>query len=167
AGAVRQRIAELGWDELVRREPAIAVLERRAVDRIPDLVRQLGLRFEVDADPAELPSFVRALAEPVESRLGVLRQAGGAATAIAIDQPEATVALCGSSFSGMFGTQLIATLGALVDRRGVVPGGAAFRGIRHLIDEIARGRIRPRVVVWEFVEREYQSSWLDAESLLE
>ncbi len=163
AAAVQQRLQQAGWAALVPREPAIVVGEVRTRERVPGLVRQLGLRCESGETDGWFSPVVARWMEPTRWRQVGMR---GGAPLVPV-QPTAAVALCGTSFSQSLGPQLAGTLGAHVDQRGVIAGGGSFQGLRRLRQELGRDGFAPRVLLWEFVERDYQDEWTRTESLFE
>lgn len=167
AGAVRRRIEAEGWGELLRPEPSLVLLEPRPRNRVPGLVRLLGLRCENEIDHPGLSDVVRSLMEPTVWRPVFVRKPDGQLAEIAIEQPTAAVALCGSSFSETLGLQLCGELGTLVDRRCVLAGGGSFSSMRKLVREVMARSFLPRIVVWEFVQRDFQNDWTTARSLLD
>jgi hypothetical protein len=131
---------------------------------VPDLVRMLGFRIRegqpVDTVPAHLREFVefRASRKAHFVNEGVGRE-------VEPRQDGAAVALCGSSYSGDFAAELMAALHTVVDARGALAGGGSFRGIRTVMLASGQNGFAPRVVLWEFVEREYLAEWLRVDSL--
>ncbi|MBL9078511.1 MAG: hypothetical protein JNL08_13460 [Planctomycetes bacterium] len=166
AAAVRDHIHASGWIDRIRPEPDLIVLGAMPQTWVPGLVSMLGLRAESEFDEAGWSPTVRRLVESAPWTPVHLRGPGGAHRHLPLEFADATVALCGTSYSETFGYQLCAALGTVVDRRCVVPGGGSFAGIRKLIAEVVNRRFLPRIVVWEFVERDYQIDWPVTTSLV-
>ncbi|MSR39839.1 MAG: hypothetical protein EXS02_13500, partial [Planctomycetes bacterium] len=90
----------------------------------------------------------------------------GAKQQIAQEHPEASIAFCGTSYSTAYlQRRLPAELGVAVDTRGLLAGGGTFGGMRKLIAAVASGQLRPKVLVWEFVERDYLWGWVVPDEL--
>lgn len=167
ADAVRHEIEARGWSALVVPSTNIVVEPTRVEEMVPGLVRMLGLRAEVGAGVDRVSGVVRRLTEPRSWRPVRQRDAAGNAGELATEQPTASVVLCGTSFSEALGYQLPGALGALVDRRCVIAGGGSFSGIRKLAGELGKGGFAPKILVWEFVQRDYLDAWLVVKALLE
>lgn len=164
AAALRETLVEQGWAEFVGEDPQIVTLEPAARRAVPDLVRMLGLRCEVGDDGGELSGVVRELMEDKVWRPVFVKDDRGLHY-LDVEQPRASVALCGTSFSETLGLQIIGELRTRVDRRCVLPGGGSFGGIRKFVPEVGRAGFAPRILIWEFVARDYQRDWLSAKSL--
>ncbi len=75
-------------------------------------------------------------------------------------QPQARMALCGTSFSDVhFGLALCAATLVSIDREGVRVGGGSFKGLLSTLAAIERGEKQARIVVWEFVARDLMWEW--------
>jgi hypothetical protein len=166
ADAVRQRLVDDGWMDLVVHEPTMVVGERVTRRVVPDLVRMLGLRSETGESGEDASAVVQGLMEDSPYRPVYLQDADGHHS-LEYVQPRATVALCGTSFSQAMGPQLAGELRSQIDQRCVLGGGGSFGGIRKLAGEIGRDGFLPRILIWEFVERDYQRDWVTAKSLLD
>lgn len=147
AAAVKRHGLDLGWLALAG-EPVpyhpTPVIERSVVG---DLVPMLG--FAADGDLAGLPRMAgRAFGLWLHGKV------------LEVAQPQARLALCGTSFSDVhFGLALCAATGVAIDRTGVRVGGGPFAGLFSTLTAVARGELAARVVVWEFVERQLMTDW--------
>jgi hypothetical protein len=172
------------WTQVARAEVAAAVARRLASERpelrlpasditvhppfpaplLGDLAHLLGVRLLADATPESAPASLRWLAETGTMRYATIGE--GATLAVApVSPPGAQVALCGSSYSTGLAEELADALRTPVDARGVQPGGQSFRGLRTVMAAFGRDGFAPRVVVWEFVERDYLGEWLVVQAL--
>lgn len=133
---------------------------------VPDLVRMLGFRIAEGQPPAQLPLHLQHFVEVGAWRAARFVEATDS-TPLDARQDRAFVALCGSSYSAGFAPELMAALGTVVDARGALSGGGSFRGLRTLMAAFGQQGFTPRLVLWEFVEREYLGEWLRVESLQE
>ncbi len=165
ADLVKNEIAKRGWAPLVPACPDIVVEQTMRRPMVPGLVAMLGLRLEVDVPDDRGSAFLRGLFEDWTWRPIGIRDPSGRVGPIPMEQDDAKVALCGTSFSESFGLQLIGTLGARVDRRGVSSTGRSFGGFRAVLRSLGKNGFTPRILVWEFVQREYQADWLEVGSL--
>jgi alginate O-acetyltransferase complex protein AlgJ len=130
----------------LRREGAGSVQAQvERLERSPDLVDLLGLDPSWWADSHQLQEGLHWKDESVEA------------------DPVGGLALAGGSFSERgFAAALAEAAGEPVDERGVVAGRGPLAGLRETLYLIRQERLRPRILVWEFVERAYLESqfWL-------
>ncbi len=127
-------------------EPGESILaDKQLLQRSPDLVDMLGL------DPSWLAEYRQA-----QEGLRMLGVSAGPNSRVGI-------ALAGGSFSERgFAAAIAEACGEPVDDRGVLPGQGPMAGLRETLYLLRQERLRPRLLVWEFVERSYLESkfWL-------
>lgn len=76
------------------------------------------------------------------------------------DVPDAPVAVCGDSFAeGGLAWTLPLALGVTVDSTGAQAAKGPLHGLVETLGRIERGELRPRIVVWEFIERSVSEDW--------
>lgn len=165
AAGIAPRLAVAGWQGLVVPEPGLVAGEPLGRWVVPDLVGMVGLRVEVDSARDDVPPLVRDWMEQKWDQLAFVSGSPGVRQPMFPEQPRASVALCGSSYSLGFAAPIAIALGAVVDHRFVIGGGGSFRGLRRLLDQIGVDGFAPRVVLWEFVERDYLGEWTRVSSL--
>jgi hypothetical protein len=51
--------------------------------------------------------------------------------------------------------------------RGVLNGGGMFGGMKKLFAAVASGELKPKVLVWEFVESDFLFGWSLPDELLQ
>lgn len=151
-----------------------AVIAARAVDaalRDAGLAEQIGAPVPYHPTPlvdhAVVGDLLPMLGFAPDGRLGGLPKMPDQLFALwlhgrplEVAQPDARLALCGTSFSDVhFGLALCAATRVAIDREGVRIGGGAFAGLFTTLAAIARGDKQARVVVWEFVERQLVYGW--------
>jgi hypothetical protein len=165
AGAVAKDLHARGLDQKLG--PAVRY-ESKAVQSyaVPDLVRFLGMRSAVpEGEPSPWSTVLRLQCKKDQLSTVVVLPSG-ARQQIAQEHPEASIAFCGTSYStGYLQSRLPAELGVAVDTRGLLGGGGTFGGMRKLIAAVASGQLRPKVLVWEFVERDYLWGWVVPDEL--
>ncbi len=140
AAAVRARIAELGWEELLGPELAY---RRAPIDAAfdPDLVGMLGFRVGGALQQRLRHRHQGEVPVPPEPGFGLV-------------QPSAGVALAGTSYSANGLTlALPLALSRRIDMRGVVEGRGPFPGLLQTLAAIESGQLRARLVLWEWPER--------------
>lgn len=144
ARAITDRLDELGWLADVPPAPIVATPAQVFAARA-DLASLCG--FLTDG------LFARRVADFGRSAGIRLARTGDPSQAVAPVQPTARIALCGDSFAGMLSWTLPAATGRLVDTAGAVPGQGPLAGLLDTLERIDRGELRPRVLVWELIER--------------
>ncbi|MDA0373776.1 MAG: hypothetical protein O2865_08320 [Planctomycetota bacterium] len=73
---------------------------------------------------------------------------------------DAPVAVCGDSFAeGGLAWTLPLALGVTVDSIGAQAAKGPLHGLVETLRRIDRGELRPRIVVWEFIERSVSEDW--------
>jgi hypothetical protein len=74
--------------------------------------------------------------------------------------PDAPVAVCGDSFAeGGLAWTLPLALGVTVDSVGAQAAKGPLQGLVETLGRIDRGELKPRIVVWEFIERSVSEDW--------
>lgn len=159
AAAVRKELAARGWDQDLG--PAVRY-ESKLVPSyaVPDMVKMLGLRSAVpEGEPSPWSTVLRLQCKKDQLPTVVVLPSG-VRQPIESEHPDAKIAFCGTSYStGYLQSKLPAELGVAVDTRGVMSGGGTFGGMRKVIGAVVSGQLRPKVLIWEFVERDYLWGW--------
>ncbi|MGE3172106.1 MAG: hypothetical protein AB7O97_05720 [Planctomycetota bacterium] len=147
-GAVERTFPEV----LAGRLP-VRVAGTQETARMSDLIGMLGLRTATPPGEDSPYAEVRALQERSRAVALQLQEADGRWRAPRPQIPDAPLALAGTSFSPLLGTALVQAARVDVNTMHVRPAGGPLEGILGALDAIERGELRPRVLVWEFVER--------------
>lgn len=159
AQAIAQELRTRGWDQDLG--PAVRYRTKNVQTyAVPDMVKMLGMRTAVpEGEPSPWSTVLRLQVKKDQLPTNV-ELASGAVQPLESEHPEAKIAFCGTSYStGYLQCRLPAELGVAVDTRGVLSGGGTFGGMRKVIAAVVSGQLRPKVLVWEFVERDYLWGW--------
>lgn len=148
AGAI-----ERTWPDVLAGRRPVRVAGTQETTRMSDLIGMLGLRTATTPGETSPYAEVRALQERSRAVALQLQEASGSWRAPNPQLADAPLALAGTSFSPLLGTALVQAARVDVNTRHVRPAGGPLEGILGALDAIERGELRPRVLVWEFVER--------------
>jgi len=143
AQAVAAEISGLGWAGSAGPEEVLVPLTATTEGVLGDLVLQLGVRPQ--------STVARSLGEPREGYAVALPGGGGVLPA---RQPQAKVALAGTSYSEQgFDSLLALALARRVDTGSVHVAWPPVRCAIEALVRIESGELDPGVLVWEFPER--------------
>ena len=151
AQAIQRRLEELGWLVELAEPQALTPLYY-AKDGPCDLAGVLGFRR---GSAVELSLWDR--------HDGIAVHALAGEGTLPRRQEDAEIALCGTSFADQgLAEALSLALQRRVDGGSVVVAGGPFTGLLDVLGRIERGRLRARVLVWEFPERSaMDGSWAE------
>jgi len=119
----------------------------------PDLVELLGMRLDVPLNHWSPYAVVRRLQELLPQGIVRVRGAAGPERTVRYDDPDAVVALAGTSFSGWLAPAIVFQLRVEPNTEGVRSGTGPIEQIYPVLARVRAGELRPEIVVWEITER--------------
>ncbi|GDY01107.1 alginate O-acetyltransferase [Planctomycetota bacterium] len=163
---IQEEVVRQGWAPDIGAPMKFFDLRPGGVLFVGDLVTMLGMRTADSFGQPGASFTVRRLQERRDFLL--LEQAADGARHLYIDEGiGAQVALCGTCFSHELRNHLVVEFGVAVNMRGVLAGGGIFGGMKKLFAAVASGELKPKVLVWEFVERDFLLNWSLPDELLQ